>query len=96
MPRVWNGKKAFPGEIPDDAVFVGRPSMWGNPFVIGPHGTREQVIRKFRKFFESREDLQKEALIALKGKDLVCFCHPLPCHADVLLEFANLEENEDV
>lgn len=25
----------------------------------------------------------------LKGKDLVCWCAPLPCHADVLLELAN-------
>ena len=25
----------------------------------------------------------------LKGKDLVCWCAPQPCHADVLLEIAN-------
>jgi len=25
-------------------VYVGRPSKWGNPFTIGPDGTRDEVI----------------------------------------------------
>ena len=28
-------------------------------------------------------------LAPLRGKDLVCWCSPLPCHADVLLRMAN-------
>jgi len=32
------------------------------------------------------------ALPELRGKDLVCWCSPLPCHADVLLELANAEK----
>ena len=28
----------------------------------------------------------------LKGKDLVCWCAPAPCHADILVELANPEE----
>ena len=32
---------------PAGAVFIGRGSKYGNPFVIGPDGTREEVIRKF-------------------------------------------------
>ena len=31
-------------------VYIGRPSKWGNPFVIGKDGTREQVIRKYRNW----------------------------------------------
>jgi len=31
----------------------------------------------------------------LRGKDLICWCAPLPCHADILLELAN-QEAEDV
>ncbi len=27
-------------------VYVGRPSKWGNPFVIGRDGRRGEVIRK--------------------------------------------------
>ena len=30
-------------------VYIGRPSKWGNPYVIGPDGTREQVIAKYSR-----------------------------------------------
>src|SRR5262245_58764119 len=29
-------------------VYIGRPSLLGNPFRIGEHGTREEVIAKYR------------------------------------------------
>jgi hypothetical protein len=29
------------------------------------------------------------ALPELRGRDLVCWCAPLPCHGDVLLELAS-------
>ena len=29
-------------------VYIGRPSKWGNPYSIGPDGTREEVIEKYR------------------------------------------------
>jgi hypothetical protein len=29
------------------------------------------------------------ALDELRGRDLVCFCAPLPCHGDLLLRLAN-------
>jgi len=77
-------------KIPDDAVYVGRPSKWGNPFKIGEDGTRGDVIIKYHSrilnilMFQDTRYLED-----LKGKDLVCWCSPLPCHADVLLELAN-------
>lgn len=88
-PKVYNQKKMFPGENENELVFVGRPSKWGNPFAIGQHGNRNQVIAKYRKYLEGRQDLQEAAKVELRGKDLLCFCHPLPCHAGILLEVAN-------
>ena len=76
--------------IPKGAVFVGRPSKWGNPFKIGRDGSRSVVILKYRDWLLNNEPLM-EALPELKGRDLYCFCSPLPCHADVLLELANKE-----
>ena len=72
---------------PKDAVYIGRGSMYGNPYVIGEHGTREEVIDMYRKDLEDCLDdpTTQEALLALDGKDLVCFCAPLPCHGDVLI-----------
>ena len=77
--------------IPLDAVYVGRPSKWGNPFVIGRDGTREEVIAKYVEYLMETEHTTGLLLDIgeLRGKDLVCFCAPLPCHADVLLGLAN-------
>ena len=76
--------------IPTDAVYVGRPSKWGNPFTIRKDGTRNGVIEKFRQWFnESGYHGSVVDIRELQGKDLVCWCAPLPCHADVLLELAN-------
>ncbi len=66
-------------------VFIGRPSRWGNPFVVGRDGTRAEVIAKYRDYILSRDDLLAE-LESLRGKQLGCYCRPLPCHGDVLVE----------
>ena len=74
-----------------DCVYIGRPSKWGNPFVIGPDGDRATVIGKYRAFILAHPDLVAAAKKELAGKNLVCFCAPQACHGDVLLEIANPE-----
>lgn len=74
--------------IPFNAVYVGRPSKWGNPFVVDKDGDRDAVITAYMAWFTLNKTLQGD-LHELRGKDLVCWCAPLPCHADVLLELAN-------
>lgn len=91
MARVLNIKDCG-YKVPDGAVYVGRAmpryhlsSKWGNPYKIGQDGNRDEVITKYRFYINSLcRDMSE-----LKGKDLVCWCAPLPCHADVLLELAN-------
>jgi Domain of unknown function (DUF4326) len=90
MPRVLNQKTHG---WPPDAVYIGRrfrgrpASKWQNPFVIGKDGTRSEVIAKYE------QHLVDSGLIdhvhELRGRDLVCWCAPDPCHGDVLLELAN-------
>lgn len=70
-------------------VYIGRPSVWGNPFHIGRHGTREEVIAKYREWILARPTLIERARRELKGKQLGCYCAPLACHGDVLAEIAN-------
>ena len=80
MPKVLN--KRF-----DDctgAVYCGRGSPYGNPFVIGMHGSRDQVCDLFEQKILPTLDVT-----ALRGKDLVCYCAPLRCHCDSILEKAN-------
>lgn len=69
-------------------VYIGRPSKWGNPFVIGKHGSREEVIEKYKNWLLNNKILML-SLPQLKDKILGCWCAPLACHGDVLLELAN-------
>jgi hypothetical protein len=69
-------------------VYIGRPSKWGNPFVIGVDGTREQVIQLYEDYIRASAHLWA-AIPELRGKVLGCWCHPKPCHGDVLARLAN-------
>lgn len=75
---------------PDDAVFIGRGSSWGNPFIIGRDGTRSEVIKKFEEKILPNLDLTK-----LIGYDLVCYCKPQDCHGDSILNKIKEKYNDD-
>jgi hypothetical protein len=64
-------------------IYIGRGSKWGNPFVIGEHGTREEVISKYEEWIRNNPSLLDD-LPELKDKVLGCWCAPKPCHGDVL------------
>ncbi len=87
MPSVLNKRTSG---VPRGAVYIGRPSKWGNPFVIGRDGTRDQVVAKYRAHLLGNAALMA-ALPEQRGKNLVCWCAPLACHGDVLLELANAD-----
>lgn len=70
------------------AVYVGRGSKWGNPFRIGPDGNRADVIAAHEAWLRDQHQLLR-ALGEIRGRDLICFCAPLPCHADLLARLAN-------
>jgi len=71
--RVLN-KKHLRGPA-GNAVYVGRPSAWGNPFVIGKDGSRAEVIAKYEPWLMSRPQLLSK-LHELRGRNLVCWCAP--------------------
>lgn len=89
-PRVYSKRKGAE-RPPADAVYVGRPTKFGNPFPITGDSKRAVVVAEYRQWLNApgREALREAARHELRGKDLVCWCAPLPCHADVLLEVAN-------
>lgn len=47
-------------------VYIGRPSKWGNPFVIGRDGSRAEVIAKYRAWIVAQPGLMG-ALDELRG-----------------------------
>jgi hypothetical protein len=77
--------------IPAGAVYIGRGSRWGNPFIIGKHGDRDAVCDAYEEALvlamaEGR--VTQQDLATLHGKDLVCFCAPQRCHGDTLAKYA--------
>lgn len=92
MPKVLNKHRDRPTI---GSVYVGRPTRWGNPFAIGKDGTREEVIEKYKGWLLCQPGLIRAAKRELKGKDLICFCAPKECHADILLEISNASETEE-
>jgi len=90
MTAVVNKKS---GEAFD--VFIGRPSKWGNPFLIGRDGSRATVIQKYERWLRQQPELMA-CLPELKGKTLGCFCKPAPCHGDVLARLLTEQEMADL
>lgn len=76
--------------LPANAVVVARPSRWGNPFIVGKHGTRAQCCAKFYQLARgmivfSEADITvdqqmtfyrriRRHVAELQGKDLACWC----------------------
>jgi len=86
--------------MPDGAVYVGRPTKWGNPFNVDPSLPAQTAVDVYRAWITYQApwelpqlgDRRPEiyaSLSLLCGKQLACWC-PLdqPCHADVLAELA--------
>ena len=91
MISVVNRRNAY--EITGTAIYVGRPSILGNPFTVMDYG-HGNAIAVFRKWLWKQMQSETEQLIELKrlaelhkeGHDLtlVCWCKPKPCHGDVI------------
>jgi hypothetical protein len=93
MIRIEN-RKTYRG----GGVYIGRPSLLGNPFKIGEHGTRQEVLAMYRDWLwrqiklrgDVYRELQRLAAIARRGDlILICWCkqpgcHDVPCHGDIL------------
>ena len=72
-------------------VYIGRPSILGNPFSIHGTHTRQNVIKKFEQYARRRMATDEEFRAAVKAchnQVLGCWCAPLACHGDVILELA--------
>lgn len=75
------------GGVPAGAVYIGRGSKWGNPFVMLGEGTRDKVCEEYEQHLEQQVnsgEVTIAELAALHGKDLVCFCAPKRCHGHTL------------
>ncbi len=73
--------------IPPDAVYIGRGSIWGNPFPMSKDVTREQSLALYKPWVVEQVKSGRYTVEQLDGlymKNLVCFCAPKDCHGHVL------------
>ena len=88
MPKRIQCNSKTCWNLPVNAVYVGRPSIWGNPYKIGIDGNREEVISKYKAYLQDKLKLNPAFLDSLKEKDLACWCSlNQSCHVDIILEF---------
>lgn len=89
-PRRIQRQRTRNWKMPINTVYVGRPSMWGNPFIVGRHGTRDHCVELYRKLaagflclsvdrecIEAQRRARKVMEVAhleLRGLDLACWC----------------------
>ena len=70
-------------------IYIGRGSVWGNPFVISTEMPRDKCIAAYKhhlwKLIQSGE-ITIDTLLNLRGKVLGCLCAPQPCHGEVIID----------
>ena len=90
MPQRLQRSRRKGARLSAGVVVVTRPTKWGNPYPL--ELGREEAVRRYREdLLAGRLEVTvDDARQELRGRDLACYC-PLdePCHADVLLAFAN-------
>jgi hypothetical protein len=96
IPKVVNKYKHIPE---NNDVYIGRPSKFGNPFVLDKSTCRDQVIAKYRGFLDQQIEMgniTKQDILNLEGKNLVCFCKPQKCHGDILVaKFLEIKKGDE-
>lgn len=102
MPERIQRKRAKGWRMPPGGLYVGRPTVWGNPFIPGrelrfPFGEvfgpvvrdRRHAVLIFATYARITVGYDLMVRGGLAGRDLACWCPPAePCHADVLLGIA--------
>ncbi len=99
MPRRIQRSRAKGWRMPEGAVYVGRPTVWQNPYglpgtnALITETTREECVRQHRQMVASECTAMRRIpnyIMELRGKHLVCWCRlDQPCHADTLLRISN-------
>ncbi|CCJ07034.1 DUF4326 domain-containing protein [Methylocystis sp. SC2] len=91
---------ARPGPFGNPFVIGEKPAWPFTEFTPKRVETAEEAVALFRRALVKRaatNDASIDAIVSLRGKNLACWCAMgEPCHADVLLELANLPICEEV
>jgi hypothetical protein len=74
-------------------IYIGRPSLWGNPFMLGRDGNRgEKHLHWLYNSQDYRAEWQRNHIEELRGHRLQCYCAPLRCHGDNFVQYLGGEK----
>lgn len=107
MPKRIQRKRTKGWRMPENTVYVGRPTKWGNPYswkdydLMEESTAKKRSVRQYKHWIKGQIVRGKVNLEELRGKDLACWCKKGdPCHADVLIsiisKFGNREGQQVV
>lgn len=91
------------GDLPAGAVYIGRPTKWGNPYThltggtLAQHqvGSREEAVEAYRHWLERTVDVDPTYFDELlDATALVCWCAPASCHGHIIAEW--LDQRRDM
>jgi hypothetical protein len=93
-PKRIQLSRAKGWRMPPNTVKVDRTTVYGNDCTVEDYGSVEAAVDMFEhdlaKFSCFHPEDYAAWIAPLRGKNLACWCRlDRPCHADVLLEFAN-------
>jgi len=71
------------------AIYVGRPSKWGNPFDWRTlPGGKPEAVEKYKDWLPRAVESGELNPEPLRDKTLMCYCKAEePCHGDAIIEF---------
>lgn len=100
MPTRIQRKRTKGWKMPEDAIYVGRPTKYANHTdwrVFGREEAKEDYRHQLIRWRSNAPEAFQQTLNKLRGHDLACWC-PLdkPCHADVWLELANRKTPQEI
>lgn len=91
MPDLSRLHNKYHGTAPKGAKYIGRGSPYGNDYVIGKDGTRDEVCDKFAEHQLPNIDLRP-----LMFQHIICFCKPQRCHGESILQALEVLESEEI
>jgi len=66
--------------------YIGRGSLFGNPYKIGKDGTRKEVINKYEKWIRKQPKILEAIYYLPESAILGCYCNPKACHGDIIVQ----------
>ena len=94
MNKRIQRKRTRGWRTPENCIYVGRPTKWGNPFPLSNY-TLEESLKRYRSWLENKLKENPHFLDELKNKDICCWCTlDQKCHGDIILEFQNKDNHK--